>query len=178
MPAVAHRAAPSLLVRSAREAGGEPRLHPDDRGGAPEAGSNAWIEGDQLCTLFNDNTAAPPVTAVQCAQLGSDGTLMAGFGRDVNGSGQRLWLDFRLFQIQPTELVKVFLVLFLAAYLEEHREMLSDRCLRHAVGRKALAQPFGVVGQNDVGRIGLEKSLVMPRAVRLIAVGHLQRAIE
>jgi cell division protein FtsW (lipid II flippase) len=47
------------------------------------------------------------------------------FGRDVNGSGQRLWLDFRLFQIQPTELVKVFLVLFLAAYLEEHREMLS-----------------------------------------------------
>src|SRR5581483_7299786 len=48
------------------------------------------------------------------------------FGRDLNGSGQRLWLDLRLFQIQPTELVKVLLVLFLAGYLEEHREMLSQ----------------------------------------------------
>jgi cell division protein FtsW (lipid II flippase) len=58
------------------------------------------------------------------------------FGRDINGSGQRLWLDFRLFQIQPTELVKVFLVFFLAAYLEEHREMLSFGGAR--IGRLSL----------------------------------------
>ena len=35
-----------------------------------------------------------------------------------------------------------------------------------------------VVGQHQIGGIGFEKRLVMPRALRLIAVGHLQRAVE
>lgn len=52
------------------------------------------------------------------------------FGKDVNGSGQRLWLDFRWFQYQPTEIVKVLLVLFLAAYLEEYGEVLAHGRLR------------------------------------------------
>jgi hypothetical protein len=41
-----------------------------------------------------------------------------------------------------------------------------------------LAQPPRVVGKNDIGGTGLEERLVVPRAVRLIAVGQLQRAIE
>ena len=56
--------------------------------------------------------------------------------------------------------------------------MLLDRGSGNAVGGQPLAQPFGVVGQHDIGRIGLEKRLVVPRALRLFAVGHLQRAIE
>ena len=56
--------------------------------------------------------------------------------------------------------------------------MLSPSPRRHAVRRPAIAQPFGIVGQHDIGGIGLEERLVMPRAMRLIAVGHLQRAVE
>ena len=60
----------------------------------------------------------------------------------------------------------------------EHGEMLLDRGSGNAIGGQALAQPSGVVGQHHIGGIGLQKRLVMPRALRLLAVGHLQRAIE
>jgi hypothetical protein len=60
----------------------------------------------------------------------------------------------------------------------EHGKMLGDRGRRHAVGRQPIAQPFGVVGKNDISRIGLEKGRVMSRALRLLAVQHLQRAVE
>ncbi len=56
--------------------------------------------------------------------------------------------------------------------------MLLDRGVRYAGRRQPLAQPLGVVGKNDIGRAGFEKGLVMPRAVRLIAIGHCERAIE
>ena len=56
--------------------------------------------------------------------------------------------------------------------------MFLDRGSRNAGRSKTLAQPFGVVGKNNIGRTGLEKSLVVPRAVRLIAILHLQCAIE
>ena len=45
------------------------------------------------------------------------------FGREINGA--RLWLGFGPFQFQPSELMKVLLVIFMAAYLEERREILS-----------------------------------------------------
>lgn len=45
------------------------------------------------------------------------------FGTEVNGA--RLWLDVGPFQIQPSELVKVTLVVFLAAYLDEHQDLLG-----------------------------------------------------
>jgi cell division protein FtsW (lipid II flippase) len=50
-------------------------------------------------------------------------TLIA--GQDPNGSGARLWFVVGPVSIQPTEAVKLLLVVFLAAYLEENRELLA-----------------------------------------------------
>lgn len=47
------------------------------------------------------------------------------FGSDPNGSGARLWFVVGPVSIQPTEFVKLLLVVFLAAYLEEYRELLG-----------------------------------------------------
>lgn len=55
------------------------------------------------------------------------------FGTEVNGA--RLWLDLGPFQMQPSEVVKVTLVLFLAAYLDEKRDVLAGSW---AVGRLRL----------------------------------------
>ncbi len=50
--------------------------------------------------------------------------LLPGIGREINGA--RIWIGIGgLFQFQPSEAVKILLVVFFAAYLEEHREMLS-----------------------------------------------------
>src|SRR5258706_14996991 len=54
----------------------------------------------------------------------------------------------------------------------EHGKMLLDRRTGNTARLQPLAQPFGVVGQNDIGGAGVEKSLVVPRAGRLIAIGH------
>jgi cell division protein FtsW len=50
-------------------------------------------------------------------------TLIA--GQDPNGSGARLWFIVGPLSVQPTEAVKLLLVVFLAAYLEDNRELLS-----------------------------------------------------
>jgi cell division protein FtsW (lipid II flippase) len=47
------------------------------------------------------------------------------FGKDPNGAGAALWFMLGPISIQPTELVKLLLVVFLAAYLEEYRELLA-----------------------------------------------------
>ena len=44
-------------------------------------------------------------------------------GTEINGS--KLWIRLGSFSIQPGELARVFIILFLAAYLAEKREMLS-----------------------------------------------------
>jgi peptidoglycan glycosyltransferase len=49
--------------------------------------------------------------------------LPALIGREVNGA--KLWLRFAGFSFQPAEIAKVLIVLFLAAYLAEKREVLS-----------------------------------------------------
>jgi cell division protein FtsW (lipid II flippase) len=49
------------------------------------------------------------------------------FGNDAgSGSGVNLWLDFGFFQFQPSELLKVLLVIFLAGYLDDKRELLNS----------------------------------------------------
>jgi cell division protein FtsW (lipid II flippase) len=58
------------------------------------------------------------------------------FGRDPNGSGAALWFMFGGVSIQPMEAVKLLLVVFVAAYLEEYRELLTMAGVR--VGRVRL----------------------------------------
>jgi cell division protein FtsW (lipid II flippase) len=47
------------------------------------------------------------------------------FGRDPNGSGAALWFNIGPVSVQPTEVVKLLLVVFLAGYLEDYRELLA-----------------------------------------------------
>jgi cell division protein FtsW (lipid II flippase) len=46
-------------------------------------------------------------------------------GKDPNGGGAALWFVIGPVSVQPMELVKILLVVFLAAYLEEYRELLT-----------------------------------------------------
>ena len=47
------------------------------------------------------------------------------FGVDPNGSGVNLWFNFGFFLFQPSELLKIILVIFMASYLNEHREVVA-----------------------------------------------------
>ena len=47
------------------------------------------------------------------------------FGRDPNGSGAALWFIVGPVSVQPMEAVKLLLVVFLAAYLDDYRELLT-----------------------------------------------------
>jgi cell division protein FtsW (lipid II flippase) len=47
-----------------------------------------------------------------------------GLGTTVNGA--RLWVHLGPFEFQPGELAKIFLIVFLAAYLREKREVLAQ----------------------------------------------------
>jgi cell division protein FtsW (lipid II flippase) len=47
------------------------------------------------------------------------------FGKDPNGAGAALWFVIGPLNVQPMEAVKLLLVVFLAAYLEDYRELLA-----------------------------------------------------
>lgn len=51
--------------------------------------------------------------------------LTLAFGKDPNGGGAALWFTVGGVSVQPMEIVKLLLVVFLAAYLEDYRELLS-----------------------------------------------------
>ncbi|MEZ5491384.1 MAG: putative lipid II flippase FtsW [Gammaproteobacteria bacterium] len=51
--------------------------------------------------------------------------LIPGIGKVVNGSAR--WIPLGLFNLQPSEPGKLFLVLYLAAFLERHQEEVRDR---------------------------------------------------
>jgi len=44
----------------------------------------------------------------------------------VEAGGARSWIDLGLLRFQPSELVKIILVIFLASYLEEKKEILAE----------------------------------------------------
>src|SRR5262245_4856385 len=74
-----------------------------------------------------------------------------GFGTTVNGA--RLWVHVGDFQFQPGELAKIFLIVFLAAYLREKREVLAQARLKD-VGPLLLiwgAAMLVLVVTNDLG---------------------------
>jgi cell division protein FtsW (lipid II flippase) len=48
------------------------------------------------------------------------------FGVDPNGSGVKAWFNLGVFHFQPSELLKIILVLFMASYLDERRELVSS----------------------------------------------------
>ena len=54
--------------------------------------------------------------------------LLPGIGQTVNGA--RLWVHFGGLQFQPGELGKIALIIFLAAYLRENREVLAQGRLK------------------------------------------------
>jgi cell division protein FtsW (lipid II flippase) len=60
-------------------------------------------------------------------------------GTDINGSGYRRWIGFHGVYFQPVELLKILMVIFFAAYLDEKHELLAAARLR--LGRLALP-PF------------------------------------
>ena len=49
---------------------------------------------------------------------------LPGIGQTINGA--RLWVKVGAFQFQPGELAKIFLIVFLAGYLREKREVLAQ----------------------------------------------------
>ena len=51
--------------------------------------------------------------------------LVPGVGKVVNGSAR--WIDLGLIDLQPSEITKVFIVIYLAAYLERHLEEVQDK---------------------------------------------------
>jgi cell division protein FtsW (lipid II flippase) len=53
---------------------------------------------------------------------------LPGFGETVNGA--RLWVRFGPIEFQPGEFSKIFLIVFLAAYLREKREVLAQGRLK------------------------------------------------
>ncbi len=63
-------------------------------------------------------------------------TATMAFGVDPNGSGARLWLGYNGFYFQPSEIMKVVVVIFFASYLAEKRALIAHSPLR--VGRLAL----------------------------------------
>lgn len=46
-------------------------------------------------------------------------------GVDPNNSGVKAWFNLGFFHFQPSELLKIILVMFLASYLDEHREVVA-----------------------------------------------------
>jgi cell division protein FtsW (lipid II flippase) len=73
-------------------------------------------------------------------------------GKEVNGS--RLWIDFGPMQLQPGEFAKIGLVIFLAAYLRENREILGQRVSPKHLGPLVLLWGVSLlllVAMNDFG---------------------------
>lgn len=60
-------------------------------------------------------------------------------GVDINGSGYRRWFGFGGIYFQPVEVLKIVIVVFFAAYLDDHQEVLASAEL--LVGRLRLP-PF------------------------------------
>jgi cell division protein FtsW (lipid II flippase) len=74
-----------------------------------------------------------------------------GLGETVNGA--RLWVNLGLFDFQPGEFSKIFLIVFLAAYLREKREVLAQARPKDLGPLLAIwgATMLVLVSSNDLG---------------------------
>jgi cell division protein FtsW (lipid II flippase) len=91
-------------------------------GVAALAGTLIWLRHDYR--ILESYRYVFGVTAVALLLLPS----VPGLGERVNGV--RLWVDVGPLQFQPGELAKIFLIIFLAGYLREKREVLAQGRLK------------------------------------------------
>ena len=88
--------------------------------------------------------------------------LLQFFGHEVNGA--RLWFSFGQFEVQPVEIVKLFMVFFMAAYLAENGAKIGALAPTDLATNSRLLAPLvlgwgvsiiSLVLQRDVGMAGL-----------------------
>jgi len=106
------------------------------------------------------------VTAVVLLLLPS----VPGLGERVNGV--RLWVSIGPLQFQPGELAKIFLILFLAGYLREKRELLAQGRLKEYGPLLAIwgAAMLVIVQTNDLGSALLNFGIFL--AMLYVATGR------
>jgi cell division protein FtsW (lipid II flippase) len=84
------------------------------------------------------------------------------FGHEVNGA--RLWFAFKSFEVQPVEIIKLFMVFFMAAYLAENGAAIGALAPTDIASNLRLLGPLvlgwgvsiaSLVLQRDVGMAGL-----------------------
>ena len=95
---------------------------------------------------------------------------LPGLGETVNGA--RLWVHVGPFQLQPGELSKIFMVVFLAAYLREKREVLAQGRLKDLGPLLVIwaATMLVLVATNDLGSALLYFGIFL--AMTYIATGR------
>ena len=95
---------------------------------------------------------------------------MPGLGQRVNGV--RLWVDVGPLQFQPGELAKIFLIVFLAGYLREKREVLAQGRLKDLGPLLVIwgAAMLVIVQTNDLGSALLNFGIFL--AMLYVATGR------
>ena len=108
-------------------------------------------------------------------------------GKDINGN--RNWLDFGLFTIQPSEFLKIAVILFVANYLAQQSDYLHDRAVwvralvisAAAAGLVMLGRDLGTVIIMGITFIGMLILAGMPQKlinlVLVLAAGALPLAV-
>jgi cell division protein FtsW (lipid II flippase) len=96
---------------------------------------------------------------------------LPGLGETINGA--RLWIHVGPLQLQPGELSKIFLIVFLAGYLREKREVLAQGRLKDLGPLLAIwaATMLVLVATNDLGSALLYFGIFI--AMLYIATGKL-----
>jgi cell division protein FtsW (lipid II flippase) len=83
--------------------------------------------------------------------------IVPGIGREINGA--RLWVAVGPLSFQPAEFGKVLIVVFLASYLADKREMLAAGSGRFALPRAKDLGPLGIAWATSLAVLFLEKDL-------------------
>ena len=100
---------------------------------------------------------------------------LPGIGQTINGA--RLWVKVGSFQFQPGELAKIFLIVFLAGYLRDKREVLAQGRLKD-FGPLLLiwgAAMLVLVQTNDLGSALLQFGIFL--AMLYVATGRAAYAL-
>jgi cell division protein FtsW (lipid II flippase) len=128
------------------------------------AGALIWLRHDYR--ILESYRYIFGVTAVALLLLPS----VPGIGQRVNGV--RLWVDVGPLQFQPGELAKIFLIVFLAGYLREKREVLAEGRLKDFGPLLVIwgAAMLVIVQTNDLGSALLNFGIFL--AMLYVATGR------